>query len=335
MDASILLGAVGIAVGLIGLWWSSNKSVEYSIKLSKIFSITTFFIGFVLIAVATGLPELAITITSLWHNVPGVAVGTIVGSNLIDVSLVLGLPAVILGTLNVKQEDKLPLMLMLIVTALVMAFVFILGSLNHIHGLLLLILYVASIWWLWKTKATRIIAKEEAIEELSGKNRIKTRPILFKLLIFVKLLVSIALVIVFSKLSIDATIFFVSFLPFRLEVFGATVFAIGTSLPELALSFQAVRKKEYSLAFGNSFGSVLEQATLILGILALGSQKRLDITILRPIAPIMFLSYAVVAHSLLKKTKVGRREGLNRKEGLLLLGLFAAHMIYYLAFKRG
>jgi len=329
MEPVIFLCVLGVFVGLFGLWLSSEKAVEYSIQLSDIFGITTFFIGFVLMAVATGLPELAIAITSLWDKVPSVSAGDIIGSNLIDVSLVLGLPAVILGTLNVKKEDKLPLMLMLVVTALVMAFVFVVGVLSRVHGFLLLVLYVASIWWLWKTKAVRVVPAEEAVEELVGEEVKRKKLWATRLWLEAKLFLSLFLVILFSKMSVDCAIIVARHFVFRLEVLGVTVFAVGTSFPELALSFQAVRKKEYSLALGNSFGSILEQATLILGILVLGAGKPLDITKLRPVAPLMFLAYAVVAHGLLKKTKVGRQEGLGRIEGIVLLVLFSLHMIYY------
>jgi len=109
MDVYGFLSVVGMVVGLAGLWWSSDKAVEFSIELSDLFGITKFFIGFVFMAVATGLPELAIGIASLWKGLPGVAVGTIIGSNLGDVSLVLGIPAVIFGTLNVKKRGQVPL----------------------------------------------------------------------------------------------------------------------------------------------------------------------------------------------------------------------------------
>lgn len=332
MSLVVLLYCVGVVAGLVGLWWSSDKSVEYSLQLSDLFGITTFFIGFVLVAVATGLPELAIAITSLWNNVPGVAAGTILGSNLGDVSLVLGLPAVILGTLNVRTEDKLPLMLMLMVTALVMAFVFIVGVLTPLYGVVLMFLYGASIWWLWKTKVIRVVPQEEVVEELSSEEKIHRKPWSYKLFVVFKLLAVLFLVLVTSKIAIDSAVALTKHFPLSLEALGATIFAVGTSLPELAFSFQSVRKKEYSLAFGNSFGSILEQATLILGVLVLGSKNPVDIKSLRPIAPIMFLSYAIVAHTLLKKTKVGRQEGLGRREGFVLLGLFILNVVYYLFF---
>lgn len=330
MNTMLILSFAGVIVGLVGLWWASDKAVSFSVQLSKLIGITTFFIGFVLLAIATGLPEFAIAVASLWHNVPGVAVGAILGSNLVDISLVLGLPAVIFGTLNVRTEEKLPLMLMLVVTSLVMASVFIIGILTPLYGGILIALYFVTIWWLWKTKAVRVVPQEEAVERLSADGKLTKRAALkVKMIVVIKLLFSILLVVLFSKLSVDSAISITRHFALNLYVIGATIFAIGTSLPELALSFHAVRKKEYALAFGNAFGSVLEQATLILGFLAIGTKKPLDITVLRPIAPLMFIAYAVVAHSLLKKTKIGRQEGLGRGEGILLLVLFVAHLAYY------
>ncbi|MBU1008175.1 sodium:calcium antiporter [Candidatus Dependentiae bacterium] len=333
MDLVIISCALGVVFGLLGLWWSSDKSVEHALDLSSILGITTFFVGFVFMAMATGFPELAVAIASLWKGVPGVAVGAIVGSNLIDVSLVLGLPAVMLGTLNVKTEEKLPLMLMLVIAALVMALVFVIGVLSPWHGVILLLLYVASIWWLWRSRAVKVVPEEVAIEALSAEE-VLTRKRFWKtrMKVIGKLLFSLSLVVAFSKLSVDCAVVIAHHFALSIQTIGVTVFAVGTSLPELALSFQAVRRKEYSLAFGNSFGSVLEQATLILGFLAIGAARPLDLRMLRPVAPLMFLSYAIVVHSLMKKTKVGCQEGLGRKEGLALLLLFVVHVLYFLFF---
>ena len=333
MDYFVFLAGLGMVVGLIGLWWSSDKAIESSLQLCDIFKVTKIFVGFVFMAIATGLPELAITIASLWNGVPEVAVGTIIGSNLVAVSLVLGLPAIVFGTLNVKKEDKLHLMFLLAIATLVMAFIFIVGTLHRWHGLLLMLLYGVVIWWLWRTKALKVVSQKEAIEELSSKEKLLRKTQLkTKLIVFAKISFSFVLVTIFSKLSIDSALAFTRYFPIRFEVLGATLFAVGTSLPELALSFQAVKKKEYSLAFGNSFGSVLEQTTLILGLLAIGSAKPLNIVPLRPVAPLMFMAYAIVAHTLLKKTKVGRQEGLGRWEGTLLIGLFLIHIVYYAFF---
>ena len=332
MNYIVPLNIFGLVASLIVLWWSSDKSVEYSLKLSKLFGLTTFFIGFVLIAVATGLPELAVSIMSLWSKVPGVAVGTIIGSNLSDVSLVLGLPALIFGTLHVKSEDKLHLMFMLFTTSIVMALIFIVRPIIFSHGIILIITYLIIVGWLWKTRATKVMPQEKAVKILSNDGN-KTKDIVLKVMTLLKLTASLTVVIAASKISVDTAVFLANKFAYSLEAIGATIFAVGTSLPELALSFQSVRQKEYSLAFGNSFGSILEQATLILGILILGSPKdSINIKPLMPIAPLIFLSYGIVGYSLLKKHKPGKRVGLGRIEGAILTAIFLVHVIYYFYF---
>ena len=218
-------------------------------------------------------------------------------------------------------------------TALVMATIFIFSPLKPFYGLILIGLYVVSVWWLWHTKAIRVVPHKEAVEVLSDDEKLRKRaPWTTKLALSLKITASMFLVLLSSKISIDSAVALTKHLAMSLETVGVTIFALGTSLPELALSFQAVKKKEYSLAFGNSFGSVLEQSTLILGLLVFGSSKPVDLSMLRPIAPLMFLSYAIVAHSLLKKTKVGRQEGLGRIEGIILVCLFFINIAYFLLF---
>jgi len=209
-----------------------------------------------------------------------------------------------------------------------MALVFIIGVLTPLYGVALIALYFVSVWWLWKTKVTKVVPQQAAVKELAGNGNEKNGAELkIKLFVSLKLLFFLFLVLLFSKLSVDSAVAITRHFALNIYVIGATILAIGTSLPELALSFHAVRKKEYALAFGNSFGSVLEQATLILGFLVLGAGKSLDIAVLRPVAPLMFLSYAVVAHGILKKTN--GQNGIGRGEGILLLALFLAHLIYY------
>lgn len=336
MGLIIFLYLLFVVVGLGLLWWASDKAVEQSLELSSLFGIRTFFIGFVLIAIATGLPELAIVIASLVTGAQEIAAGAIIGSNLGDVSLVLGIPALFIGKLYVKESDFANLMLMFTVTSLVMAFIFAMGTLTPIYGVVLILLYFASILWLWKTKSTEIVPKKVVIEELSAEEldeswlqnlfNGKLRFWHTKTGVFLKLLFSLLVVLISSKISVYYAVQITSFFPLSLEAIGATIFAVGTSFPELALSIQAVKKKEYSLAFGNSFGSILEQATLIFGLLVLGSRTSVNVISLRFVAPLMFLSYAVVGNSLLKRKKLGPREG------IILLILFAIHIVYYLFF---
>lgn len=331
---SQLFFLAGIFVGLLGLWWSSDKSVEYSLELSDLFGIKTFFVGFVLMAVATGLPELSVSIVSLWSGVQEVAVGTIIGSNLSDISLVLGVPALFIGPLYVAKTDITNLMLMFVITSLVMGFVFIWGVLPVSVGYILIFLYFLCIWWLWKTRLTEVVSEKVIGEELSGQEISWWKKWLWgngtfwmsKFGVIIKLFIALFFVLFTSRIAIYSAVHIAEIFNIGLGALGATIFAIGTSLPELALSIQATKRKKYGLAFGNAFGSILEQATLILGVLVIGASRAVDIRSFRFIAPLMFMSYAIVGNSLLKRKKLGRREG------VILLLLFSIHVIYYLFF---
>jgi cation:H+ antiporter len=326
----IILSIVGLLVGFFLLWRASDKSVECALLLSHLYKVKTLFIGFALIAVATGIPELFVVISSVINNVPMVAAGTIIGSNLGDITLVLGIPLLITGKILLVRREVVSALAMLVVTAFVMGLVFFLGTLHWWEGIILIAVYFVCIWILWKRKtlieaggsAAKIQEKEH---ELKTDRRTKKGKFWSsKVGVWVRLILWLLVVLFASEILVRAALYLVAFMPVNINVVGATIFAIGTSLPELSLSLTAIRKKEYGLALGNSFGSVLEQGTLILGVLTLFSKKPINISAFRVIAPFMFFAYGVVGFSLVLNNK------LNRKEGFLLVGTFIAFFVYYI-----
>lgn len=322
----IFLYGVALLVSFLALWGSSSLSVRYSIETAGKFRLTTLFVGFVLIAISTGFPELSVVITSLFKGVQGISAGDILGSNVCDVSLVLGLPILIYGKILIKPEENKDAGPMFFVAILAMLLVFLLGTLVRTTGLFLILIYFIALWGLWRNRT-----KEESLEEerehkkvvLDGDIFLKT-----KFGILLKLLISLILVLVSSEFVVRFAIKLTSLLYLSLETVGATILAVGTSLPEVTLGLQAVKKKEYSLALGNSLGSVLEQGTLLLGILAFASDKPINIHPLRGLAPFMFISFAILGFGIFK------RKCLKRLEGGIMILVFAAFMFYYLFWVR-
>ncbi len=316
-----------LILSLIMLWFSGDLSVKYSIKTAAAFKLTSLFVGFVLIAIATGLPELSIIIASLFEHVPAISAGTILGSNVCDISLVLGL-AILIGGRNIqinKKECKDSL-LMLFVASAAMAIVFFLGVLNKITGLILISVYFISIWWLWKNSTKKEIAEEKKDQREAIENHdpfFKT-----KWGVLLKLFGSIILVLISSEFAVRIALQLTKLLHLSLETVGATIFAIGTSLPEISLGLNAVKKREYSLALGNSLGSVLEQGTLLLGLLAFASPAAIDIRGLRTLVPFMFFSFGLIAFGIIKYKKIGKIAA------LLMFANFITFLIYQLAWVR-
>ncbi len=326
MNYVIFLYFLALIISLLVLWFSGNLSVRYAIETSAKFKLTSLFVGFVLIAVSTGIPELSVVIASFFKGVEEISVGTILGSNICDISLVLGLVVLLGGTIHVKPKENKSAVLMLFITSLAMLAVFLLGILTKLTGIILILIYIVSIWWLW-TKRTK---KEIKQKEKEQKKIIEDGDPFLKRKwgVLLKLAGSIVLVLISSEFAVRFAIGLTNILKLSLETIGATIFAVGTSLPELSLGLHAVKKKEYSLALGNSLGSVLEQGTLLLGILAIGSGKVIDIKPLRGLAPFMFISFGIIAFGMIKRKRI------NRIEGAIMLAVFVAFMIYQLVWIR-
>ena len=298
-----------VILSLVGLWKAGDLSIKYSNDLAKKFEISSMFIGFFLLAVATGLPELAIAISALRRGVIGISSGTILGSNVSDISLVLGLAILIHGPIHINVKENRNLLKMLLISALSMAVVFWVGFLTKCIGIILILIYTLSILWLWKTRKDGL-KKEKKDDNLEcGEEFTFLSKYIFgktKLGITLGMFFGFFLILVTSEIVVHFSVKLVKMLSLSLEFVGTTIFAIGTSLPELSLSLNAVKKKEYVLALGNSFGSVLEQGTLIIGILAFASSKPIDIVSLRGLVPFMFLPFIIIGFGMIKNRRIGR-----------------------------
>ncbi|MBD3273001.1 hypothetical protein GF385_01465 [Candidatus Dependentiae bacterium] len=342
MDFNLMLFFIALFMSLIFLWWAGGLSVNYSIQMADIFNLNTLFIGFVLISISTGLPELSIAISSTLRGVQEVSVGDILGSNVCDLSLVLGLAILIYGSIKIDKKEMRDSLILLFVTALSMGAIFFVGRLNSFTGIIFISIYFISIGWLWLTSTKKEILEEEKIQE-----KIKSEELQLdvkagrgqrqkpgrasrkkKFLIVLKFLGSLVLVLGASELAVHFAIQITNKLALSLKTIGATIFAVGTSLPELSLSLNALKQKQYSLALGNALGSVLEQGTLLIGILAVISGNSINTANLRSLAPFMFFSFFIIAFSIIKRKKIGRIEA-----SLLLLS-FLSFLIYQIFWVR-
>ena len=128
MNLMLLLDLVCIVVGLGVLWRAGDVVVHNIILIAQRFKISTFFIGFVVLAIAADIPELAIAISSALQGASEVAVGDIIGANFTDIALVVGLTLLLAGNkISIKKTDNRRLLLLLGVTAFIMSLVFMLS----------------------------------------------------------------------------------------------------------------------------------------------------------------------------------------------------------------
>lgn len=245
-------------VALIFLVKFSSVAINSSIKLSKLTGLSAMAVGFVLLAVVTSLPELAIGVTSSLKKEGLLSVGNILGSNIADIALVIGVIG-LMKTIRIRKIDLKEIVKAVSITSLISLPLMFLNQIWWAFGLLCIVGFIFY---------SRSVIKEESMRikvylRVKGLKTVETIKTLFITLF------SIAAVIISSNFLTDSAVDIASLLGISKSLVGATAIALGTSLPELALSMAAIRKNNIGLAIGNVVGSIIMNMTLVLGITTL------------------------------------------------------------------
>ena len=255
---NIILFIFGLALLIISADWLINSSV----KLSFLYRLTPLFIGAVVVAFGTSAPEAGVGIMAAVRNEKAIALGNVVGSNIANIGLVLGICS-LLKPLSVNNKDifrrELPVLILsgLLLYGLSWDLV-----ISRIDGLILLIVF--SIFCVFSYIQAK---KKEVDQELEGfkfKNVIQKTNSTGKVIAII--LLSIIGVVVGADCMVRGGSSLAVILGVSPWIIAITVFAIGTSLPELAASFAAVFKKVPTISVGNVIGSNIINILLILGI---------------------------------------------------------------------
>ncbi|MFH1644106.1 MAG: hypothetical protein ABIA74_02930 [bacterium] len=330
MELFIFLYFLYLALGFALLWVSGEMCVRYSVKTAHLFKVTTLFIGFFLIAISTGFPELAVIFISAFKKVPSIAVGTMIGSVIANIGFALAIPAFLVKSISVTKKESRNLIIMLVFSLIAIIFVFYIQNLGNLAGLILIFSYIIAIWWIYKNQTTLRHAKIKKEDARVVANNQPGYKIFWtsKLGVLIKLSASLGLLFFASEITVRAIIKIAEYFSLSMSIVGATISGTGTSLPELLLSIQAVRKREFSLALGNIVGSVLEVATFLLGAAVLVSPTIVSLKSLNSMIPFLVLTLGTTIFALAKDN------AFKRIYGILVFLIFIIFMIYHLFFSR-
>lgn len=307
-----------LIAGFVPLIWGAELLVDNASSLAKKFNIPNIVIGLTIVAFGTSAPELIVNIfASVEHN-PNLALGNVIGSNIFNILGILGI-STLFYPLTIKRNTtwiEVPLCLLSAVVILIMANDILIDQaavavLSRIDGLIMLLFFI--IFMVYNIR----LAKTESFSE---KISVKNKPVLkATLLVFAGLILLVigGRVIVFSAVKV-ATIIGISE-----RIIALTIVSIGTSLPELATSVVAARKKNTDIAIGNIVGSNIFNAFFILGtssvIFPVALQPNSNLDLLFNIAVSMLLFLFIFT---------GKGRKLDRWEGIIFICLY----IFYLAF---
>ncbi len=264
-----------------------------------------FAIGVLIVGFGTSLPELASSIAAALSDNTEIVVANVVGSNITNILLVVGILAALGGRVVIKRDlIKTELPIFFIATAHFLAVIWD-GVVDRLEAMLLLGTFAAYMWYLF------FEAGDNEKEPLKTKD--KDQGGLFTSLIF--LVVGVAAVLVGAKFTVDMVVNIATALSVPLGLVSIAAIAIGTSLPELSVSLQAVRKGETDLAIGNIFGSNAFNILMVIGIPALIAPLYADEVVMGLGIGILFAASAIFFVN-------GLARQIMRWEGVMMLFFF-------------
>ena len=339
----ITMNFLVLLLGLVFLVKGSDYFVKAASTIAKKFGVSEFVIGLTLVAVGTSIPELASSIAASIQQASGIVIGNIVGSNIVNIGLIVGVAA-FLSPMKTKVEMlKRDGYIMLF--AAVLFFVFALNrELSMIESGLFVLLYIAYVFFLFEEAEKyegKLHFKEfityffkfkyinSARQKLNGANRNRNsgngngngrlqggfaKDIL-------TLVLSCAAIVIGAKYFVEESIFFAELFGVPDTIIGTTLVAVGTSLPELVVTVSAARQGYGSIALGNVIGSNITNIFLILGLSGL----------LYPISvaeiSLFFTTPVMIVISLILLIFISTGWEIKRWEGVALMVFYATFII--------
>ncbi len=333
----VWLNILIFVLGLIFLVEGANFFVKSAATIARKLGISEFLIGLTVVAVGTSLPELVSSITASVKGASGLVMGNIIGSNIANIGLIVGVAASI--KLIKTKEEMLKRDGYIMLAASFLFFLFVLnGFVSRIEALILLLFYLAYLLFLFEerpkekkkyhfaefieyffkfkyvmTVKSKILLGLNAKKKISQKERKELRELFKKGLVldFLEMIVSGAVLILGAKYLIEAAIFFAEILKVPETLIGITLISAGTSLPELIITIIAAKKGYGNIAIGGIIGSNIANLLLVGGTAGLILPlKVLRLTIFQTI-PVMILMSLLLLTFIRSEWKIRRIEGLT------------------------
>ncbi len=308
----LFLNLLLLALGFVMLVKGADWFVEGASGIADKFGIPQLVIGLTVVAMGTSAPEAAVSITAALKGSADITIGNVMGSNILNVLIILGLASVITPIAVAKTTVRYEIPIMLAITLLMLGFGMTGGTINLWEAIGLLVCFAGYLGYMFLMTKKGLMQAEEM--EMTDK------PV-WKLILLG--LVGLALIVWGSDMTVDAATAIAKLFGMSERFIGLTIVALGTSLPELFTSVVAARKGKADIAIGNIVGSNIFNILFVVGITGL-------------ITPVLFASGFVadclvsVFAGMLLWLCIFRRRKLNRAGGIVMLLSYAAYFAYLL-----
>lgn len=313
-----------LVIGFVLLIKGADVFVDGASAIAKKFGIPAVIVGLTIVSIGTSAPELAVSIISSLKGANEITMGNILGSNIFNTLMVLGITSIIMPIVIIKSTIRkdfiISVMVAIVLLCLTFGNTFFGGSpqISRISGLILLtlcIVYIVSL--IVETKKNNV--NNEEVDVNSNEEEIKV------LVCIIKILIGVAGVIFGGQIVVNSATEIATQFGMSEKLIGLTIVAIGTSLPELVTSMMAAIKQENDIALGNVLGSNIFNILLILGTastispIAVASQLGIDL--------IFLIVVTLILGAFMFIGKNGESK-LSRKEGIVLVALYVGYVVY-------
>lgn len=315
----MIINIILLIVGFVLLIKGADVFVDAASSLASNFNVSKIVIGLTIVAFGTSAPELAVSVKSILSNSSDMVLGNVVGSNILNILLILGISSMF-AKMNVKDttvKKEIPLTILFSCLLTVLAFdnMFDKEAINIItrtDGIVILLFFLVFVYYL--------------VEVMSAdKNKKQDDPKYNMILSMLLTVFGIFCVVFGSNLVVDSATALAKAFNVSEKMIALTIIAFGTSLPELVTSVQAARKKENDIAIGNIIGSNIFNIGVVIGLPAtfVGS---INVGLFNYIDMFTMILAAVLLFILTyKKRKIGK------PQGILMLLIFVIYYTYVIA----
>jgi cation:H+ antiporter len=285
-----------LIVGLLGLFFGGEALVRGSVGIARRLAIPPLMIGLTVVGFGTSTPELLVSADAAWRGVPDIALGNIIGSNISNILLIVGLSALV-WPLRVTGDTLRRDTAVMIAAALMLLPIFAIGQMGRVSGSVLLVGLLAYLVWAYRQPGA-VVADDVDVPAPAS--------ILVSLLWVVGGLVAL---MVGARFLVDGAVNIARGYGISEAFIGLTIVAVGTSLPELATSLIAAFRRQSEIAIGNIVGSNIFNVLGILGLTALIAPIPVASRFLTFDLPAMILASLVLTALLLTRPVIGRGIG--------------------------
>ena len=310
-----------IVFGFALLVWSADRFVDGAASTAKHLGMPSLLIGILIVGFGTSAPEMVVSAIAAYEGNPGLALGNAIGSNIVNIALILGITAIVapiaVNSKIVKKEIPLLLLIVLFTGYLLLD-----NTLTFFEGVILLAGFFALVLWsVFAAFRSRGDSFEDQMDIELNEDIMSLKVGIMWLVFGLILLIASSRLLVWGAVGV-ANSFGVSDL-----IIGLTIVALGTSLPELAASVMAARKGEHDIAIGNVVGSNMFNLLAVIGIaVIIAPMNSIPLEVLQRDWTIMLL--LTIALFVMAYGFKGRNGRINRVEGTILILCYAAYNTY-------